>query len=81
MWPAFTGSAMQLMIHMGISKEDDDVKLMLFRLWPYLRHPVTSVRLSAVRLFAKIVAIHSSEGDQWKADVLMLLLWLCHYSV
>ena len=72
------GSVMQLLNHVGVGREDGSVKDLMLRLWPYFRHPMTPVRLAAVRLFAKVVASQASGGGStsWSPKSCMVLALL-----
>ena len=57
---------MQLLLQLNItfSKGQNELKLgqALQRLWPFFRHPLASVRMAAVRLFAALVAAPIKPG-------------------
>ena len=57
---------MQLLLQLNVtsSQGQDDLKLgqALQRLWPFFRHPLASVRMAAVRLFAALVATPTKSG-------------------
>ena len=57
---------MQLLLQLnsGSSQGQNGLKLgqALQRLWPFFRHPLASVRMAAVRLFAALVAAPTTSG-------------------
>ncbi len=58
------GSVMQLLSHLqgsAASGAPDQARLTQ-RLWPFFRHPMASVRLAAVGLFARLVAFPAGES-------------------
>ncbi len=60
------GSVMQLLTHLqrAATSAAVDSSLLIQRLWPFFRHPIASVRLAAVRLFANLVASPAGKRSQ-----------------
>ncbi|KAK9916950.1 hypothetical protein WJX75_009151 [Coccomyxa subellipsoidea] len=67
-----TGSVMQLLSQLQgscCSGAADQARLTQ-RLWPFFRHPMASVRLAAVRLFARLVAFPVGGQEQPRSNFL-----------